>query len=80
MKDGTRFKPYPRYKDSGVEWLRRIPETWDVQKLKFACRLSRGGEIPEFGTNTLTAGRILRIQGQSDGIVNYLNERLLTKS
>jgi type I restriction enzyme S subunit len=26
-------KPYPVYKDSGVEWLGRIPQQWEVSKL-----------------------------------------------
>jgi len=25
-----RFKPYPEYKDSGVEWLREIPAHWEA--------------------------------------------------
>jgi type I restriction enzyme S subunit len=28
------LKPYPKYKDSGVEWLGEIPEGWEVKKLK----------------------------------------------
>ena len=28
-----RFKPYPAYKDSGVEWLGEIPVHWDVKRL-----------------------------------------------
>ena len=28
------FKPYPKYKESGVEWLGRVPEHWEVQRLK----------------------------------------------
>ena len=28
-----RFKPYPAYKDSGVEWLGEIPAHWEVQRL-----------------------------------------------
>lgn len=30
-----RFKPYPVYKDSGVEWLGEIPVHWEVKRLKF---------------------------------------------
>ena len=30
-----RFKPYPKYKDSGIEWLGPIPEHWEISKLKF---------------------------------------------
>lgn len=29
-----RFKPYPAYKDSGIEWLGQIPAHWDVRRLK----------------------------------------------
>ena len=29
-----RFRPYPNYKDSGVEWLGTIPAHWEVQRLK----------------------------------------------
>ena len=27
------LKPYPAYKDSGVEWLGEVPEHWEVRKL-----------------------------------------------
>ena len=27
-------RPYPRYRDSGVEWLGEIPEHWEVKRLK----------------------------------------------
>ncbi|MGN2393260.1 restriction endonuclease subunit S, partial [Pelomicrobium sp. G1] len=30
-----RFKPYPAYKDSGVEWLGEIPAHWEVNWLKY---------------------------------------------
>jgi hypothetical protein len=29
-ESGKRFKPYPTYKDSGVEWLGKIPAHWKV--------------------------------------------------
>lgn len=29
-----RFKPYPAYKDSGVEWLGKIPAHWKARRLK----------------------------------------------
>ena len=28
------FKPYPKYKPSGVEWLGDVPEGWEVLPLK----------------------------------------------
>jgi type I restriction enzyme S subunit len=33
------FKPYPKYKESGVEWLGRVPEHWEVTRLKHCVRL-----------------------------------------
>jgi type I restriction enzyme, S subunit len=30
----SKWKPYPAYKDSGVEWLGKIPEHWEVRRLK----------------------------------------------
>ncbi len=30
-----RFGPYPAYKDSGVEWLGKIPAHWEVKRLKY---------------------------------------------
>lgn len=31
------LSPYPVYKDSGEEWLGKIPEHWRVRRLKHAC-------------------------------------------
>jgi len=36
-------KPYPAYKDSGVPWLRKVPEHWEVRKLKYAATFLGGG-------------------------------------
>ncbi|MBF0611883.1 MAG: restriction endonuclease subunit S [Magnetococcales bacterium] len=33
-------KPYPKYKDSGVQWLGKVPEHWEVKRLKMAAQLS----------------------------------------
>ncbi len=29
------MKPYPKYKDSGIEWLGEVPKRWEIKKLKF---------------------------------------------
>ena len=28
------MKPYPKYKESGIEWVGKVPEHWEVKKLK----------------------------------------------
>ena len=37
------FKPYPKYKESGVEWLGRVPEHWEVLRLKYHLDRNDGG-------------------------------------
>ncbi|EGR0791148.1 restriction endonuclease subunit S [Vibrio vulnificus] len=32
-----RYKAYPEYKDSGVEWLEGVPSHWSSKALKFLC-------------------------------------------
>ncbi|MHC8392287.1 restriction endonuclease subunit S [Pseudomonas sp. LB3P93] len=36
----SHYKPYPAYKDSGVEWLGRVPEHWEVSRLRFFAELN----------------------------------------
>ena len=33
------FKPYESYKDSGIEWLGKIPAHWEVRRLKTLGRV-----------------------------------------
>ncbi|MCG7801312.1 restriction endonuclease subunit S [Enterobacter asburiae] len=35
----AKYKAYPEYKDSGVEWLGEIPKDWDAAKLKYIADL-----------------------------------------
>jgi type I restriction enzyme S subunit len=37
-----RFKAYPTYTHSGVEWLREIPDHWEIKKVKRLCLVRRG--------------------------------------
>jgi type I restriction enzyme S subunit len=45
------FPRYPKYKDSAVEWLGKVPEHWDVQRLKHvAARIPYAIVDGPFGT------------------------------
>lgn len=35
----SHYAPYPAYKESGVEWLGRVPEGWSVKRLKRNLKL-----------------------------------------
>lgn len=40
---------YPRYleyKESGIEWLGKIPAHWEIRKLRFICKLIQTGKTP----------------------------------
>ncbi len=36
----SHFKPYPTYKDSGVEWIGKIPKHWKTKRLRFVATLN----------------------------------------
>lgn len=38
----SRYRPYPKYKDSGVDWLGEIPGDWSVKKLKYISNIQTG--------------------------------------
>jgi type I restriction enzyme S subunit len=39
----VKWKPYLKYKDSGVEWLGEVPGHWHVETIKQAVRFTGGG-------------------------------------
>lgn len=40
------FRPYTKYKSSGVDWLGNIPSHWGVKYLKYSTRLVYGDSLP----------------------------------
>ena len=49
---GAELRPYPRMRDSGVEWLGEVPEHWEVRRLRSFADLVNGGtpssQMPEY--------------------------------
>ncbi len=41
------WKRYPKYKDSGVEWLGEIPDGWNIIKLRFVSSIFTGSKNTE---------------------------------
>lgn len=68
------MRKYLEYKDSGFEWIRKIPSNWEVNRLKRICTLTYGdslssedrrdGDFPVYGSN---------------GIVGYHNKAITHK-
>lgn len=68
------MRKYPAYKDSGIEWIGKVPKDWKVNRLKTFCTFIYGdslanedrveGDIPVYGSN---------------GIVGYHNKAITHK-
>jgi len=48
------MKPYPKYQESGIDWLGKIPSHWEMEKLKYLAKVNNSnvdkkiidGELP----------------------------------
>lgn len=61
------FKAYPEYKDSGVEWLGRVPAHWKAQRFKLStisCRNGLWGDDPD-GKNDIECVRVADFDRQT---------------
>jgi len=47
----TALKPYPAYKDSGIEWLGAVPKHWDTIRFRFLLNLEKGNNKYEISEN-----------------------------
>jgi type I restriction enzyme, S subunit len=67
-----RLKQYPKYKDSGVQWIGDIPEEWDVQRGKFQFKVTGGYAFPseDFVEEGIS---LVRIGDVSKGTVDLEN-------
>jgi type I restriction enzyme S subunit len=57
-----RFRPYLEYKDSGVDWLGKIPADWEVKRLKYVATVSDersydfDSDLPYLGLEHIESG------------------------
>ena len=70
-----RFRRYSAYKDSGIEWLGKIPAHWEVKRLTWLTKCLDGKRIP------LNAEERGRMQGDypywgANSIVDYVDRWL----
>lgn len=70
-----KWKPYPDYKDSGIEWLGEIPAHWAMKRLKHITQCLDGKRIP------LNAEQRGIMKGDypywgANGIVDHVNQWL----
>jgi len=48
----SHYKPYPSYRDSGVEWIGEVPEHWEIARIKrhASIRTERRSDVPPDAT------------------------------
>lgn len=71
----NKFKRYPAYKDSGVEWLGEIPEGWEVKKIFHLFIGIGSGTTPTAGSNLYYENGKLNWLQTGD-----LNDSVITKT
>lgn len=56
------LKPYPEYKDSGVEWIGEVPEKWETVKLKYVFKLVY--RYPNYYGISYVSNGVMEIRGE----------------
>ena len=65
------LNPNVKFKDSGIEWIGKIPQGWEVVQLKRYAKVNNGKEVPaELSANDENAKPVYG----SGGVFKYTNE------
>jgi len=59
------YLAYTEYKDSGVEWLGKIPTHWDAKRIKFVVSKVGSGKTPRGGSEVYIDAGIMMIRSQN---------------
>ena len=81
-----KIQKYTEYKDSGIEWLGKIPENWKIKRIKDAITKIGSGVTPKGGSETYVKEGIPLIRSQNvynDGLrldkVSFITETVHNK-
>ncbi len=64
------MKPYPKYKDSRIEWLGKVPEGWETLKLKYVSDVIMG-QSPSSDDYSDDSEMLPFLQGNADFTARY---------
>jgi len=71
------MQQYERYKDSGVEWIGKIPEAWEEIKLKHLFRWEKGSNAATYTNDYVAENKgdfpVFSGQTEKDGILGFIN-------
>ena len=72
-----KYKPYPEYKDSGVEWLGKIPSHWAIKKIAWYFKAQKGRNAQmltkEFCGENPGDFPVYSGQTENDGVMGSIN-------
>ena len=68
-----RFRPYPEYKDSGVEWLGEVPAHWDIAPVYARYEVALGKMLDAKRVTGKSSGRYVRNVDVQWDVVNVDN-------
>ena len=78
METAWKYKPYPEYEDSGVEWFGKIPTHWKIKKLKYTLENRHGAiKVGPFGSQlklTDMNSDAYKVYNQKNVITNNFGE------
>ena len=76
---GGRWKRYPAYRDSGVEWIGEVPEMWTVKRLRFLFQFLDNYRIPVAGEDRASMAKTFPYYGAS-GIIDYVDDYIFDET
>jgi type I restriction enzyme S subunit len=53
------MKRYAKYKDSGVEWIGDIPESWKIVRIKFLFKEKQSTKNIELNSGAISFGEVI---------------------
>ena len=78
------MRPYPSYKDSGVEWIGEIPSGWESKRLQYISEIENSGvwgeDEPFEESIPLPIPTTAQLTIEGDWIYDEMSIRYLTKS
>jgi type I restriction enzyme, S subunit len=76
------LNPNVKLKDSGVDWIGEIPESWEVKRLKYVADLislkkaSKGNYLNYIGMENIESwtGKYISTETETEGLANYFKK------
>jgi type I restriction enzyme S subunit len=79
LKLTKKYETYPEYKDSGVEWLGKIPKDWEIKKLKNNFNFEKGKRSAIFTQEYIGSEKNIGVfpvysgQTENEGVMGSIN-------